>query len=120
MVKPAALILALVCPLAPAAAAAAERDVHIGAGAQALYGSLLVPDRVQARAAVLMLAGSGPDDRNGDELKLGVRAHTLQLLAQGFAEPVRGAKRTFADSRAFGPSSGRSQRRLRVESSHGR
>jgi pimeloyl-ACP methyl ester carboxylesterase len=34
---------------------------------------------------VLLLPGSGPDDRNGDDIKDGARSQTLKLLAEGLA-----------------------------------
>ncbi len=75
----------LLCAVAPSAALAADQEVHIGRGDQALYGSLLRPQHPQTGAAVLILAGSGPDDRNGDEAQLGVTPHSLKLIADGLA-----------------------------------
>ena len=62
-----------------------DREVKIGSGDQALYGSLLRPAG-RSRPAVLLLAGSGPEDRNGDDAKDGQRSQTLKLIAEGLAE----------------------------------
>lgn len=65
-----------------------DQDVHIGRGDQALYGALLRPAATPASPApaVLLLAGSGPENRDGDDVKDGERAHTLKLLAHGLAD----------------------------------
>jgi uncharacterized protein len=47
------------------------------------YGTLEIPAHRagQRLAAALLLAGSGPTDRNGDDAAAGLEPHTLQLIA---------------------------------------
>ena len=65
-----------------------------------LHGTLLAPEG-QTRAAALIIAGSGPTDRDGNN-PLGVSASTYRLLAEGLAEhgvaTVRTDKRGVAES----------------------
>jgi pimeloyl-ACP methyl ester carboxylesterase len=88
------------------AAPAVEQPVRIGEGVQELHGSLLTTGPAPKRAAVLMIAGSGPEDRNGDDLKDGQRSQTMRLLAlglqgQGIAT-LRYDKRGVGESAAAG------------------
>lgn len=58
-----------------------EQAVMIGEGAGALHGSYIAPDDyVTAFDAVLILAGSGPTDRNGNQT--GMQNNSLKLLAE--------------------------------------
>src|SRR5215216_693835 len=52
----------------PAAAPAHEEEVSFVTSPDTIYGSLLVPPVVpgERRPAAVLLAGSGPTDRNGD------------------------------------------------------
>ncbi len=65
-----------------------------------LHGTLLAPEG-QTRAVAVIIAGSGPTDRNGNS-PMGVSAATYRLLAQGLAErgiaTVRYDKRGIAQS----------------------
>jgi len=94
-----AVIAALTAAPPPAAV---DREVHIGSGDQALYGSLRRPAVPQSRPAVLLLAGSGPEDRNGDDVKDGQRSHTLKLIAEGLA--AQGFVTLRVDKRGVGAS----------------
>jgi pimeloyl-ACP methyl ester carboxylesterase len=60
---------------------AAEREVVISAGKGELHGTLRTPDGFTKGPAVLMIAGSGPTDRNGDSTAPGVRPGAFRLLA---------------------------------------
>ncbi len=62
--RAAALIAALAIPVA--ARAWTERDVATGTGFAALYGTLTLPDGEGPAPGVLILAGSGPVDRDGN------------------------------------------------------
>jgi acetyl esterase/lipase len=85
--------LAACGPAAPAAppgaaapsgmAAAAERSVAFTVDGTTTYGTLDVPAHRagQRLAAALLLAGSGPTDRNGDDAAAGFGPHTLRLIA---------------------------------------
>ncbi|CEJ87184.1 Alpha/beta hydrolase fold protein [Hyphomicrobium sp. GJ21] len=65
-----------------------------------LRGSLIVPDRGARSATVLILAGSGPVDRDGN--LPGLRNDSLKLLARGLAE--RGIASLRIDKRGIGQS----------------
>lgn len=69
-----------------------------------LHGTLLTPAG-PTRAAALIIAGSGPTDRNGNN-PLGVSASSYRLLAEGLAEQgiatVRADKRGVGESTAAG------------------
>lgn len=70
----------------------------------ALHGTLLTPEG-PTRAAALIIAGSGPTDRDGNN-PLGVSASSYRLLAEGLAEQgiatVRADKRGVAESTGAG------------------
>jgi pimeloyl-ACP methyl ester carboxylesterase len=63
--------------------AAASRQVSFAVSGTTTYGTLDVPaHRAGSRlAAALLLAGSGPTDRNGDDAAANLEPHTLQLIA---------------------------------------
>ena len=63
--------------------AAADRSVQFTVDGTTTYGTLHIPAHRggQRLAAALLLAGSGPTDRNGDDAAAGLQAHTLQLIA---------------------------------------
>ena len=71
-----------------------------------LHGTLLTPEG-QTRAAAVIIAGSGPTDRDGNSPQFGIRASTYRLLAEGLAErgvaSVRIDKRGIGQSAAAGP-----------------
>lgn len=64
-----------------------------------LHGTLLAPE--SPRAVAVILAGSGPTDRDGDS-PMGVRAGTYRLLAEALAE--QGVATLRADKRGIGQS----------------
>ncbi len=88
------------------AARAQSSDVTIDKGA--LHGTLLMPDGAGNVPAVLMIAGSGPTDRDGNSTVPGVRPATLKLLAEGLAKQgiasLRFDKRGIAASAGAMPS----------------
>ena len=63
--------------------AAAEQSVRFTADGTTTYGTLDIPAHRggQRLAAALLLAGSGPTDRDGDQAAAGLEPHTLQLVA---------------------------------------
>lgn len=83
-------------------AAGMEREVTTDGGAAPLYGSLLTPARVRPGPAMLLIAGSGPTDRDGNSTVPGVKPATLKLLAEGLAEA--GVISLRYDKRAIGKS----------------
>jgi pimeloyl-ACP methyl ester carboxylesterase len=62
-----------------------EREVTVDGGAAPLYGSLLVPAGARPGPAVLIIAGSGPTDRDGNSTFPNVKPANLKQIAQGLA-----------------------------------
>jgi alpha-beta hydrolase superfamily lysophospholipase len=64
-----------------------EQDVSFVADGTTTYGTLDVPAHRdgQRLAAALLLAGSGPTDRNGDDAAAGLEPQTLKLIAAALA-----------------------------------
>lgn len=86
---------------APAFAAGIGRTVQTAAD-PALQGTLLLPEGMEPVPVVLMIAGSGPVDRDGNQP--GMPNNSLRLLAEGLAEQGVGSLRT--DKRGIGASRG--------------
>src|SRR2546427_8292476 len=61
--------------------AAAEQSVQFTVDGTTTYGTLDVPAHRagQRLAAALLMAGSGPTDRDGDDAVAGLEPHTLRL-----------------------------------------
>ena len=62
-------------------ASAAEHEIVIHAGKGELHGSMRTPEGFRYGPAVLIIAGSGPTDRNGDSTVPGVKPGSYRLLA---------------------------------------
>ncbi|MDP1632992.1 MAG: alpha/beta hydrolase [Caulobacter sp.] len=79
-------LIAAFAALVPAAAIAGpvETFVEIPGGPGPLKGTMLTPVAGAGGPAVLMLVGSGPTDRNGNN-PLGVSGSTYRLMAEGLA-----------------------------------
>lgn len=80
--------------------------ISVGEGAQSLHGSLLIPAHKAKPPVVLIIAGSGPTDRDGNSLGLPGKNNSLKMLAEelaiaGFAS-VRYDKRGVGESRTAG------------------
>jgi uncharacterized protein len=67
----------------PSSVGPTSTNVSFNAAGTTTYGTLEVPahKKGQKLAAALLLAGSGPTDRNGNDTSLGVSADTLGLVA---------------------------------------
>src|SRR5690242_5572107 len=67
----------------PGRVAAGERQVSFQVDGTTTYGTLEIPAHRdgQRLAAAVLLAGSGPTDRDGDQAGAGARPHNLRLLA---------------------------------------
>lgn len=79
-----AAALAALAPAAAFAAAPVETFVEIPGGPGPLKGTMLAPADGPRSPAVLILAGSGPTDRDGIN-PLGVKAPTYRQIAEGLA-----------------------------------
>ena len=103
-----AILAGAVVILAAAASLAAtpDRDVSIDGGKAPLHGSLLAPPGAHG-AAVLIIAGSGPTDRDGNSTVPGVKPGAYKLIAEGLAAQgiasLRFDKRAIAASAAAAP-----------------
>ena len=103
------VLLAVTQGLAPRPALATERPVTLGTGSDTLYATLSRPDAAPPtrRPAVLLIAGSGPTDRDGNSTLPGVQPATLKQIAQALENAgnvsLRFDKRGIAASRAAGP-----------------
>ncbi|MBI1835422.1 MAG: alpha/beta hydrolase, partial [Burkholderiales bacterium] len=80
--------------------------LRIGEGDQALHGSLLLPAHKQKPPVVLIIAGSGPTDRDGNSLGLPGKSNSLKMLAEELAiagiATLRFDKRGVGESRMAG------------------
>ena len=67
--------------------AAVSRNVSFTVAGTTTYGTLDIPAHRsgQRLSAALLLAGSGPTDRNGNDIGVGVMPGTLQLIAGALA-----------------------------------
>ena len=93
----AALVLSLATP-----ALAGEREVRLDSQPGPLVGTLEVPDGPEKGAAVLLLAGSGPTNRNDSQPQAGLQADSLKLIAADLAQ--HGYTSLRADKRCIGES----------------
>ncbi len=76
------IILSLTCSLIGwQAYAQTEKDFKAIKGTDTLWGTCLLPAKPSS-TAVIIIAGSGPTDRNGNN-RLGVTGKPLQLIAEG-------------------------------------
>ena len=77
-------------------------DVTLEIEAGTLYGTLLIPADTAQPPVALLIAGSGPTDRNGNSPLLPGRNDSLELLAEGLAR--RGIASLRYDKRGVGES----------------
>ncbi|MBC3872978.1 alpha/beta fold hydrolase [Undibacterium sp. LX15W] len=83
-----------------------QSTITVGEGVNTLYGSVLIPGHKTKPPVVLIIAGSGPTDRDGNSPALPGKNNSLQMLAEelaiaGFAS-VRYDKRGVGESFAAG------------------
>ncbi len=100
-IKELAVVLALSLPLT-AAASMKETAIQISGPQGPLAGSLLSSER--NAAVVIIVAGSGPTDRNGNSRETGLTPWTYKMLAQGLA--TQGIASLRFDKRAVRASAG--------------
>ncbi|WP_163574988.1 alpha/beta hydrolase [Halomonas faecis] len=105
------LILLSACGSAsepPVPAQPTESAVRLETATGTLYGSLLLPSSTGPHPLVLLHAGSGPTDRNGNSALVPGTNNSLKLLAEALAArgiaSVRYDKRGVAASAAAAPS----------------
>ncbi|MBA6065620.1 alpha/beta hydrolase [Pseudomonas mosselii] len=102
----AALLLLFCASLAQAAPTVLQRPIDLDTGQGVLHGSLLLPQQATPPPVVLIIAGSGPTDRDGNNPASG-RIDNLKRLAQFLAgehiASVRFDKRGVAASQPATP-----------------
>ncbi|MBQ6691039.1 MAG: alpha/beta hydrolase [Rikenellaceae bacterium] len=96
------IIIAIIFALM-AVVASADEPAMLRTATGEIYGTLLVPDNA-SRTAVLIIAGSGPTDRNGNSSVTGIATNAYKMLtdslaAHGYAS-LRYDKRGIAASAA--------------------
>ena len=84
-----------------------DQAVTLETGSGVLHGSLMLPDGAAPMPVVLLIAGSGPTDRNGNTSGMSGANDSLKLLAEALAASgiasVRYDKRGIAESQPAGP-----------------
>jgi pimeloyl-ACP methyl ester carboxylesterase len=81
---------------------AESRDVLVETELGPLAGTYLLPDAGQPKAVALIIAGSGPTDRNGNSKAIPGSNNSLKMLAEALAENGIGSLRY--DKRLIGES----------------
>ena len=93
------LLLLLTLPLH-----ADEEDITLVTSTGYIYGKLLLPDEEQPCPVVLLIAGSGPTDMDGNTIGSGYNNNSLLYLAQELAK--EGIATLRYDKRGIGKSAG--------------
>jgi pimeloyl-ACP methyl ester carboxylesterase len=111
MSNPALLVLALglmwqASATGAAAVAAEEQPAHLTTPSGTISGTLVVPSAAGKLPVVLIIAGSGPTDRDGNSAALPGKNNTYKMLADALAAEgiasLRYDKRGIGESRAAG------------------
>lgn len=80
-----------------------ESEIVLKTSTGDIYGTLTLPDKPKKSPVVLIIAGSGPTDRDGNS-SVGIKPNTYKMLADSFAgygiSTLRYDKRAIAKSRA--------------------
>ena len=86
----------------PGRACAAESNITLKTATGTLAGTLLLPTKAKTVPVVLLIAGSGPTDRDGNNPTLPGKNDALKLLANALA--ARGIASLRTDKRGIGAS----------------
>jgi pimeloyl-ACP methyl ester carboxylesterase len=104
----AALLTAFSAQMAVAAADHADQPISLPTDSGQINGSLLLPAGAEKVPVVLIIAGSGPTDRDGNSAGIAGKNDSLKMLAVSLADAgfasVRYDKRGIGASAAAGPS----------------
>lgn len=91
-----------------ASASSSSEAVRLETPTGTVHGTLLLPEGTARPPVALLIAGSGPTDRNGNTAGLAGPNNSLKLLAEGLAlrgiASLRYDKRGIGESRPAGPS----------------
>lgn len=78
-------------------------EIILETSSGALYGSLVIPDDLQSSPLVIIIPGSGPTDRNGNN-NMGIQTNAYKMLAENFGNngisTLRFDKRGIAQSKS--------------------
>lgn len=92
--------------LLSSSALGAEEVVQLKTTSGAIHGTLLVPEATEPMPVVMIIAGSGPTDRDGNNKMLAGPNDSLKMLAEGLASSgiasMRYDKRGIGESGAAG------------------
>lgn len=81
-----------------------DREYSLQTPQGIIKGMMMTPGIGEGYPVVLLIAGSGPTDMNGNSMQLGIQPNTLKLIAEGLAQKgiatVRFDKRGIASSAA--------------------
>jgi pimeloyl-ACP methyl ester carboxylesterase len=92
-----------------------QSAISIGEGTNTLYGSLLIPGHKTKPPVILLIAGSGPTDRDGNSAAMKGKNNSLKMLAEELA--IAGFASVRYDKRGVGESfaSGKAEEDLRFQ-----
>ena len=80
-----------------------ESEVILKTSTGEIYGTLAIPNNVKTSPVVLIIAGSGPTDRDGNSPIMGLQTNAYKMLSEGLAKKgissVRFDKRGIAKSK---------------------
>jgi alpha-beta hydrolase superfamily lysophospholipase len=104
---PRLLLAAALSSLIALDAAASDEPLPLPTATGTIHGSLMLPDATAPAPVALLIAGSGPTDRDGNAGAIPGKNDSLKMLAEQLATlgvaSVRYDKRGIAESRAAGP-----------------
>ncbi len=109
----AVIVLALLCAIADIRIAAGQTMIEEAWSQDGLVGTFAKPAGVARGPTVLILAGSGPTDRDGNAPALGLATNTYRLLAAELAKA--GIRSLRYDKRGIGASERVAEQDLRVD-----
>jgi pimeloyl-ACP methyl ester carboxylesterase len=80
-----------------------ESEVILKTSTGEIYGTLAIPNNVKTSPVILIIAGSGPTDRDGNSHIMGLQTNAYKMLSEGLANKgissVRFDKRGIAKSK---------------------
>ena len=108
-------LLSILAILFFSTALAVEKNIILSTPTGDIHGVLLMPEGTQPCPLVIIIAGSGPTDMNGNTLGSSYQSNSLKMLAEGLA--AKGIASVRYDKRGIGKShsAGTSEEELRFE-----
>ena len=78
-----------------------DREYSLQTPQGIIRGTMMTPGIGEGYPVVLLIAGSGPTDMNGNSMQLGIQPNTLKLIAEGLAK--KGIATVRFDKRGIAP-----------------